>query len=210
MKLFEFFTDEFSNSAPSYDDRENYYLQFVESTELSFYLNLYNAEDTNKVIPSPHRIKLFDIDFNTNYESLTKSLGNPRFKSSYKKEDYDISILFYRKQFYNYKAILQYHLINDKVVLGSLTVPFHNKKINKIFGKLLAIKYNEIISKEEVDKSFTIQDEENNKLIFKNYFYPSLLYIGNNTNEIISMMKNSSDKESFLTQKHSSDWYHHL
>ena len=74
----------------------------------------------------------------------------------------------------------------------------------------MAIKYNEIISKEEVDKSFTIQDEENNKLIFKNYFYPSLLYIGNNTNEIISMMKNSSDKESFLTQKHSSDWYHHL
>jgi hypothetical protein len=210
MKLFDFFTEEFSLSSPVYDDRENYYLQFVESTELSFYLNLYNQEDTPLTVETKHRIKLFDIDFNSSLSVITDMLGSPRFKSSYKKDNYDITILFYRKQFYNYKAILQFHLINDKVVFGSLTIPYHNKKINKIFNKLLSIKYNETISKESGDNNYKIKDADNNKIIVKNYFYPSLLYVGNNIGMIANLQKASTEKEAFLTQKHSSEWYHHL
>ena len=210
MKLFDFFTEEFNLSSPVYDDRENYYLQFVESTELSFYLNLYNQEDTLLTVETKQRIKLFEIDFSSSISKIINTLGSPRFKSSYKKDNYDITVLFYRKQFYNYKAILQFHLINDTMVFGSLTIPYHNKKINKIFNKLLSIKYNETLSKESGDNIYNIKDEENNKIIVKNYFYPSLLYVGNNIGMISNLQKTSTEKEAFLTQKHSSEWYHHL
>ena len=96
------------------------------------------------------------------------------------------------------------------MVFGSLTIPYHNKKINKIFNKLLSIKYNETLSKESGDNSYNIKDEENNKIIVKNYFYPSLLYVGNNIGMISNLQKTSTEKEAFLTQKHSSEWYHHL
>ena len=60
------------------------------------------------------------------------------------------------------------------------------------------------------DEDYTIHDEKNNKVQFRNYFFPSVLYVGNNIEMITSAVKTSNEKNIYLNQKHSSEWYNHL
>lgn len=208
MNLFDFLSDDFPAKSSQYEDRESYYLQFIESTDINFYLSFFKEEEGRKVIKTDQRIKLFDLEFNAGIENVQKNMGTPRLKASYKKNGLKTTVLFYKKQFYNYKLILQFHFINNNLVYGCLTVPYHNKKIVSTFEKLLSIKYNETISN-NLENSIIV-DFDNNRIVYRTYFYPSLIYVGNNVPQMTSLLKKSDESKMFRIQKHSSEWYERL
>ncbi len=211
MNLFDFFSDELAPKYPSkYEDKESYYLQFIESTELDYYLTFFSAkeEEKKKIIATDQSIKLFDIDFKSGTETILKNMGSARFKSSYKKDGLKTTVLFYKKQFYSYKAIVQFHFINNQLVFGSLIIPHHNNQTISALSKLLSIKYSESLSN-KLESSIVV-DSDNNRIFYSNYFYPTLIYIGNNVQQIKPMLKKSTESKIFRIQKHLSAWYERL
>lgn len=208
MNLFDLFSDDFNSKSPLYEDRESYYIQFIESTDFEYYLSFLQQKENERIVTTNQRIKLFDIEFNSGIELITKSLGTPRLKTSYKKNGFNTTVLFYKKQFYSYKAVLQFHLLNNNFIYGCLTIPHHDKKIESTFNKLLSVKYSDQISA-GFENAF-IADDNNNRIFYRNYFYPTLIYVGNNVSMIAPLQKDIDEKESFRVQKHSSEWYERL
>ncbi len=210
MNLFDLFSDDNNYTSSLYEDRESYYLQFIESTDFEYYLNFLHQKESEILVNTDQRIKLFNIDFNSGIEIITKNLGTPRFKASYKKNGFTTTVLFYKRQFYNHRAILQLHLLNNSLVFGSLTVPIANrsKKVANTFNKLLSIKYSELISTDF--ENSVIVDADKNKIFYRDYFYPSLIYVGNNISLIAPMQKSLNENEMSRIQRHSSKWYESL
>jgi len=208
MSLFDLFSDDFNSKSSIYEDRESYYIQFIESTEFEYYLSFFQPKEKDRNVNTDQRIKLFDIDFNSGIEIITQNLGVPRLKVSYKKNGFNTTVLFYKKQFYSHKAILQFHLLNNSLIYGCLTIPHHDKKITATFNKLLSVKYSDAISTDF--ENSIISDADNNKILYRNYFFPSLIYVGSNVSLIAPAQKDIDEKESFRIQKHSSEWYERL
>ena len=123
-------------------------------------------------------------------------MGTPRLKTSYKKNGFDTTVLFFKKQFYGYKAILQFHLLNNNLIYGCLTIPHHDKKIESTLNKLLSIKYRDLIS--AGFDNCIIADDLNNRIVYRNHFDPSLIYIGSNVSLIAPLQKDIDEKVSIL------------
>ena len=69
--------------------------------------------------------------------------------------------------------------MNNRLVFVKISIPHHSKKIKTTFSKVLSIQYNEGININNIE-DIVITDRMNNKIVYKNFFYPSLLYIGYN------------------------------
>ena len=61
LNLFDFFSDDFNSKSPIYEDRESYYIQFIESTEFDYYLSFLQTKENDRIVTANQRIKLFDI-----------------------------------------------------------------------------------------------------------------------------------------------------
>ena len=101
-----------------------------------------------------------------------------------------------------------FHFINNQLVFGSLIIPHHNNQTISALSKLLSIKYSESLSN-KLESSIVV-DSDNNRIFYSNYFYPTLIYIGNNVQQIKPMLKKSTESKIFRIQKHLSAWYERL
>jgi hypothetical protein len=73
---------------------------------------------------------------------------------------------------------------------------------------LISVKYSDAVSNNF--ENSVIRDEANNRIVYRNYFFPSLIYIGSNVSLIASDSNIQDEKEAFRIQKHSSEWYERL
>ncbi len=209
MKLFDFSSMGFSLSNSTYDDRENYYMQHVDVNEMEEYLKLLNEFPKEKFFKANNEIKFFDIAFGCNTAAVTRDLGIPRFRVERELKDIKTTILFYKKSFFGYKTVVQIHIVNNAFVFGAITVPYHKTKIDYLFSKILALKYTEELASRDI-RDYLIIDDNQNKIVYKNNFYPSLNYISSNIQALENLRIASLEKVSTMSQRHSSKWFDRL
>jgi hypothetical protein len=119
------------------------------------------------------------LAFGCSANEIIREMGRINYKISHQHKNIHITILFFKRGFYRYWSIAQFHLMNNRLVFVKISIPHHSKKIKTTFSKVLSIQYNEGININNIE-DIVITDRMNNKIVYKNFFYPSLLYIGYN------------------------------
>lgn len=202
--FFDFLFEE-SSSPQSTITKEAYYHQFLEPLQLQSYQGLHNTDETFCHINIQKEIHPFHLLFGCDTNVILKKMGAPKHKTSATINGIRFDVLFFKKEFFQYWSIIQIHLLNNRFALAKITVPHHSKNIKTTFCKLLSIKYSEAINPNTIE-NIIVCDESNNRLMYKNFFYPSLLFTASFVQEFKYNEKQQSSSSAKL-QEHSKSWY---
>jgi len=206
MKLFKFLTEEFTAGAIPYEDRESYYKQFVESFQYSYYRDMAADSPSQTVFLTEHPIKMFGIEFNAEPAVITKNLGRPRLQSFYQQQGYKTDISFFKRDFGSYNAVIQTHSVNNQFAYGAISVLRKEDHVMHILKQILSTKYH--VNLHDTDLKYVkIKDREDNAIIFRNVFYPTLIYITGDLKDLLPEINSEMDSAAnSITNKTMKDW----
>jgi hypothetical protein len=162
----------------SFDEREQYYLQFLPSTKTEYYKSIFKAHHVSATSKLENTIKFIDISFGESSKEIVNKLGKPRFKIDYEVGNKSIKVLFFKQDFFGIDAVVQFHCLNENFFYGSITIPSLEKEVIETLNDILSLKYGlHVDSKNLNPNEFIVCDRQENKIIFQNFFYPSLIYL---------------------------------
>lgn len=135
---------------------------------------------------------MFGIEFNAQPETIIKNLGKPRLQSFYQQQGYKTGISFFKRDFGNYNSVIQAHTVNNQFVYGAISVLRKEEYIIHILKQILSTKYH--VNLNNIDLGgVKIKDREDNIIIFKNVFYPTLIYLTGDLKNLLPEIKTDID-----------------
>ena len=122
-------------------------------------------------------IRILNVPFDTTPAQLAKLLGTPKSKRTETDHPaYTRTTFFYRRPFFQSKAIFQFNFFNE--VFTSCVVTFIQKEspVELLFLQIIREKY--LLSTDKAQKTFDgIIDGAGNLIIYEESVYSSLVYV---------------------------------